>query len=773
MRILFTSQLALVTLWWRFCLAAEHQNQTKKYCIIGAGPAGVQLGHFLFHANRDYVILETQARAGSFFEKYPRHRQLISLNKRKVREGRSAEFAFRHDWNSLIDVREPNDRTPPVTERSKELFPHASVLVEYLQEFAKEQRARIEYNSSVQQVRRGQGGAFEVKAATPEGSRQWRCAEVIVATGLAKPRLGKLRVDGAAHVLGYEDLPSSGESFEGQAVIILGQGNAALETAQELQRYTSEVHIFSRARALPDGGKGVRFAYQTHYVGDIRAGRTTILDTYLLKSLDTFDFDAFESASQRLTVVPCENRLCVWAVTKEECNSDRCRQMHDLGGQNLSYMVEIATVQNQSALHMQLKGILNKYPDIEKKTRWKYEELDFFSEDNKFLSMEKLNKLGIDPQVFQIGTWNLQVSTSILRANPQLAAELAQVSRLHPRSSVFLSNCLTEPNASREGWMGRGSTKGRNACKASEASNGCNQPPDKCVRVPVLRSRLRASQVRQVGSHDNLRYPMDHVIRCFGWTFDADILDESLKIELTHNRKYPKITSAWEVQGIPGMYAAGTLSHSLDFRKSAGGFIHGFRYTSRALFRLLEERNFNVPWPQISWQVPLAHLTCGADGDRSNSDLGLEPLLEMLLSRINSASGPYQMFEFLGDMVLFEIHPVHLELRYLEEVPLRHFHARYKSMSRLTWVFRYSDSFHGQKVLGDARVGATRVQDAHRSNFLHPMLAFFPPGAVNATMRHWLVEDVFTQWRAPDDRVPLSKFLNRVVASVLNLTSSL
>lgn len=703
-RFRLTSQLALLTIWWRFCLAAENQTQ---YCIIGAGPAGVQLGHFLLHAGRDYVIFEKQARAGSFFEQYPRHRQLISLNKRKVREGRSADFAFRHDWNSLIDVREPKDRTPPVTERSKELFPHASILVEYLQEFAEEQGGRIEYNTSVQQVRRGQRGVFDLKVATPEGSFQWRCAEVIIATGLAKPRLGKLRVDGAAHVLGYEDLPSSGEAFEGQAVIILGQGNAALETAQELQRYTSEVHVFSRARALPGGGKGVRFAYQTHYVGDIRAGRTTILDTYLLKSLDTFDFDAFE-ASQRLAVVPCENKLCVWAVSKEECNSDRCRQLHDVGGQNLSYMVEIATVQNQSALHMQLKSILNKYPDIEKKTRWKYEELDFFSEDNEFLSMDKLNMLGIDPQVFKMGTWNLQVSTSVLRANPQLAAELAQV--------------------------------------------------------------------RQVGSHDNLRYPMDHIIRCFGWTFDTDILDESVKVELTHNRKYPKITSAWEVLGVPGMYAAGTLSHSLDFRKSAGGFIHGFRYTSRALFRLLEEKNFNAPWPQISWQVPLT-LTCGAtvstgcDGD--GSDLGLEPLLEMLLSRINSASGPYQMFEFLGDMVLFEMHPAHLELRYLEEVPLQHFHERYRSMSRLTWVFRYSDSFHGQKVLGDARVGATRAQDAHRSNFLHPMLAFFPPGAVNATMRHWLVEDIFTQWGAPDDRVPVSKFLNRVVASVINLTSSL
>lgn len=34
------------------------------------------------------------------------------------------------------------------------------------------------------------------------------------------------------------------------------------------------------------------FAVLILQVGDIRAGRTTILDTYLLKSLDVFDFDA-------------------------------------------------------------------------------------------------------------------------------------------------------------------------------------------------------------------------------------------------------------------------------------------------------------------------------------------------------------------------------------------------------------------------------------------------------------------------------------------------
>ena len=43
------------------------------------------------------------------------------------------------------------------------------------------------------------------------------------------------------------------------------------------------------------------------------------------------------------------------------------------------------------------------------------------------------------------------------------------------------------------------------------------------------------------------------------------------------NGKYPKISDTFEVQGVPGFFAAGTIAHSLDFRKSAGGFIHGFR----------------------------------------------------------------------------------------------------------------------------------------------------------------------------------------------------
>ena len=35
-----------------------------EYCIIGAGPAGLQMGYFLEQDNRDYIIYERAARAG-------------------------------------------------------------------------------------------------------------------------------------------------------------------------------------------------------------------------------------------------------------------------------------------------------------------------------------------------------------------------------------------------------------------------------------------------------------------------------------------------------------------------------------------------------------------------------------------------------------------------------------------------------------------------------------------------------------------------------------
>ena len=78
-------------------------RESYDYCIVGAGPGGLQLGHYLHKQSRDYVIFERQTIPSSFFAHFPRHRHLISLNKRFT--GRdNPEFNMRHDWNSLLDT---------------------------------------------------------------------------------------------------------------------------------------------------------------------------------------------------------------------------------------------------------------------------------------------------------------------------------------------------------------------------------------------------------------------------------------------------------------------------------------------------------------------------------------------------------------------------------------------------------------------------------------------------------------------------------------------
>ena len=113
---------------------AEH-----KYCVVGAGPAGVQLGEFLFEDSLDYVIVDKASQAGSFFARLPVHRGLISINKKHTRAGEgsaSSDFAMRHDWNSLLDG---GSHVPTFQTRSDDYWPHADDVSSYLQDFAERQ----------------------------------------------------------------------------------------------------------------------------------------------------------------------------------------------------------------------------------------------------------------------------------------------------------------------------------------------------------------------------------------------------------------------------------------------------------------------------------------------------------------------------------------------------------------------------------------------------------------------------------------------------------
>lgn len=48
---------------------ASNDTLSHEYCVLGAGPAGLQMGYFLSRSQRDYIILERNSGPGSFFNK--------------------------------------------------------------------------------------------------------------------------------------------------------------------------------------------------------------------------------------------------------------------------------------------------------------------------------------------------------------------------------------------------------------------------------------------------------------------------------------------------------------------------------------------------------------------------------------------------------------------------------------------------------------------------------------------------------------------------------
>lgn len=236
-----------------------------EYLVLGAGPAGAQLGYCFEQRGRDYLILEGGARAGAFFETYPRHRTLISIN--KVYTGSDdPEFNLRHDWNSLLS----DGYAPLFRDFSTTFFPPADALLDYLAAFVERHGIRVRYGTRATRVSREEG-RWVVETA---GGERFSCDCLVAATGVPKPYVPE--IPGIELAEGYEDVSVDPADFVNQRVLIVGKGNSAFETADNLVSTAALIHLVS-----PDS---IDMAWKTHYVGDLRAVNNNILDTYQLKS---------------------------------------------------------------------------------------------------------------------------------------------------------------------------------------------------------------------------------------------------------------------------------------------------------------------------------------------------------------------------------------------------------------------------------------------------------------------------------------------------------
>ena len=189
--------------------------------------------------------------------------------------------------------------------------------------------------------------------------------------------------------------------------------------------------------------------------------------------------------------------------------------------------------------------------------------------------------------------------------------------------------------------------------------------------VPLEGGLANKTAVRKYVYPLNRAY--DSVLVCTGWKFDRSMFGDNVTPEMTgadankalmrrdltgmtsndlkfkqKSKKYPALDGAYRSVNIPNLYFAGTIAHGKDWRKAAGGFIHGFRYTTQALHRVLEHRIEGVDWPAdtVAIKTPT--------GMKSSLISPLLPLLQIVKQRVNEASSYYQMFGQLWDVIAFD-----------------------------------------------------------------------------------------------------------------------
>ncbi|MCP5052966.1 MAG: NAD(P)-binding domain-containing protein [bacterium] len=248
---------------------------TKKsdyqYVIIGAGPAGLQLAYYFEKTGRDYIILEANNSSGSFFKKFPRHSDLLSINKRFTGFD-DPEISLRWDWNSLLS----DNEELLVRNYSKRYFPKGCDLVKYFNDFANHFELRIKYNTTIVEINKDENFAL-----LDQDGNSYNCRHLIVATGVAKPYIPT--IPGIELAENYETVSIDPEDFCNQRVLIVGKGNSAFEVADNLLSTAAVIHL-----ASPDP---IVMAWQSHYVGHLRAVNNNLLDSYQLKSQNAI-FDA-------------------------------------------------------------------------------------------------------------------------------------------------------------------------------------------------------------------------------------------------------------------------------------------------------------------------------------------------------------------------------------------------------------------------------------------------------------------------------------------------
>lgn len=241
----------------------QSSDELPDYLVIGAGGSGLQMALFLDKYNYSYVVLEKESIAGSFWTKFPRFQELISVNKLM----RNGTQKLRFDWHSMLEA--PLE----MQNITYEYFPSGQDWQRYMRRVAEEADLNIEYGVQVESIASNGSPCVIVRNA---GTTAERCARrrVFVGTGLREKSEPLLEAFGG---IPYSRMTK--KAALRRRVCILGNGNAGFEVAQNVYGVADRVTIY--------GNQAARLSAVTRYTGDVRIKFLQVLENFHGKLLDT------------------------------------------------------------------------------------------------------------------------------------------------------------------------------------------------------------------------------------------------------------------------------------------------------------------------------------------------------------------------------------------------------------------------------------------------------------------------------------------------------
>lgn len=244
----------------------ETKHNVDDYLIIGAGGSGIQMALFLQKYGHSYTILEKESVAGSFWTKYPVHGELISVNKWT----RNETQRLRYDWHSMLEA------PLQMLDITEDYFPQGIDWHRYMQQVVEMAQLKVEYGVEVTKIVSQSNNSPRPCVVLRDGGKRCARRRIFVGTGLREKDEPYLKAMGG---IPYSSFTK--DVARRRRVCILGNGNAAFETAQNVFNVADRVTIY--------GKESHRLSAVTRYTGDVRVKFLQVLENLHGKLLDTVE----------------------------------------------------------------------------------------------------------------------------------------------------------------------------------------------------------------------------------------------------------------------------------------------------------------------------------------------------------------------------------------------------------------------------------------------------------------------------------------------------